>query len=72
MNYQATFSNGATITRTSDRKFTHAYRAHTSYANQVRTGFAASEKLARASGNSQFSLKYFSDCDVEVVPVVVS
>lgn len=72
--FTATFSNGHTITRNNKtgRVYTHAYRAHTSYLNQVRYGFAASAQQAERAGRANFAPKFFADCDVEVVPVSVT
>ena len=69
--YRATFSNGRTITRKSDRVYTHGWRAQTSYLNQVKFGFAADERKAHAAARAFFSPKYFknSQITIEVVPV---
>lgn len=64
MRYSATFSNGVTITRNSDKAYTHAYYIKNHW-NAVSKGFAGSEDLARKACKMQHGNVTFA----EVVPV---
>ena len=49
MKIQATFSNGQTISRNTNKTLTHAYQAKNQW--NTFTGFAGSEELAKKAAN---------------------
>lgn len=73
--YSATFSDGAVLTRQTDRTYTAAWRVRCTYENgNVRQfdGFSATRALAMKAAASQVSSSrpYYVNIDSEVVDAV--
>lgn len=66
--YAATFANGDRITRTTERSYSHAWRATTKDGRIIQEGFAGSAALAHKAAANAAAM---NDGKVEVVPAAI-